>query len=129
MLKQPRIEMHVDRSIPLLQHALPITLLQLPLQNLISAIRLLLESLVRIVVLRRVVMAEPVALPRHRTQRADEEEDPFVEVDFVLLAGARTELAGFVVHAQDVVDYGSGFPGHDACVGVFEGGDLSIVYF
>ena len=124
MLEQPRVEMHINSSIPFLQHAPPVRFLQLILENAVSPIGLLLESLVRIFVVGRMVVAEPIALSGHRAQRADKEEDPLVEVDFVLFARAGTELAVFVVDAEDVVDYGSGLPRYDACVGVFECRDL-----
>lgn len=51
-------------------------------------------------------MAEPIALSGHWTQRADEEEDPFVEVDFILFAVAGTEFGGLVVDTEDVIDHG-----------------------
>lgn len=127
MLIQPRIEVHIDSRIPLRQHAPPTRLLQLPLQDPVRAIRLLLEPLVGILVGRGVVVAEPIALPRHRTQRANEEEDPFLEVDALLLAGARAEFGASVVHAEDVVDHCAGFPGYDAGVGVFDCWDLSLI--
>jgi len=111
--------MHVDSSVALFQHALRTRLLQLTLQNSVRAICLLLVSLVCIIILRSIVVPEPVALTGHRTQRAHEEEDPLVEIDSVLFAVAGPELVGLVVHAADVVDACSGFPGYDAGVGVF----------
>ena len=125
MLVHPRIEVHIDSSIALFQHAPPTRLLQLALQDPISAIGLLLESFICIIVFRRVVVAEPVALACHRTERADKEEDPFLKIDSLLLAGASTEFAGAVVDAEEVIDHCSRLPGHDAGVGVLQCWDLS----
>jgi hypothetical protein len=125
MLKHPRIEMLILCPIPRLQQALSTTLFQLPLQHIIGPVCLRHVPLQRVLILHFVVVSIPVRLAGHEAETRQEEEGPFVEVDFVLLAGARTEGVGFVIVAQEVVDHGAGFPGDDADVGVFEGGDTT----
>ena len=65
-------------------------------------------------------MPVPVCLAHHGAHGGNEEEYPFVEVDVDLFGGggAGEKSVGGVVFAEDVVDYGAGFPGHDAGVGV-----------
>lgn len=79
-------------------------------------------------------MPIPVQLSHHGPEGTDEEEFPFVEVDVVLLGGFATgaftsgaQFVGLVVHAQEIVDDCTAFPGYDAGVRILEGWHAAIL--
>jgi hypothetical protein len=75
-------------------------------------------------------MSVPVRLPRHGSQRGQQERNPGVEIDALLRRPARGggEAVGDVVLAQEVGYDGAGLPRCDGCVWVLEGGDAAVVW-
>lgn len=127
IFRHPRIEMHIDGTKAARQDGGAITLLQLALQHVQMAIDLHGIAAQRVLVPRRVGMAVPERLTQHRSQPSQQEKRPFLEIDDGLLGGAaRAESAVGVVHAEEVVHDGAGFPGEDAGVGVGEGGQSAV---
>ena len=120
--------MYVGRRKPTRQDRFPTTVLELRFQHVETAVRLSLIALQCILVRRPVVVPEPVALAHHRPQAGQQEQDPLVEVDAVLLrVAAGPDPVLRVVHAQQVADHGARLPRHDARVGVLERGQPAVL--
>lgn len=80
----------------------------------------------RILILRLMIVPEPIHLAHHRPDRGKQESGPDVVVDAGLFVIRGSEAVGAVVVAEDVVHAGHGFPRDDACVWVLEGGNAAI---
>ena len=122
-----KVEVH---NIRLLTRKNPISIvrLELLLQNGKASASLSVVSLIRVIVLDIVVVAEPVALSHHGSHGSNQEANPLLDVDSALLAGLLTvaELVLGVVDAEDVVDASQAFPACDVGVGVLKGGNTAI---
>ena len=79
--------MAIHRCDPVRHDTLAVTLLQLRFQDVVAAIHLLDVSVQCVVVLGRMVVAEPGDLACHRAEGGEEEELPCLEVDDVLFRG------------------------------------------
>ena len=135
-LIQPRKKMSIHGAKPARQNALPATLSQLSFQLVKGPIRLCLTMGEGVLILSRIEVTIPSHLSHHRRKGTDEEKLPFVKVDMVLCGwfatpapAAWTQVIGFVVGAQEIMDNRTTLPGYDTGVRILKSWHVAILIY